>query len=194
MFFGIIFAIAFAFAHIFFRPAFSGRENIPEGSTLVCCNHTSNLDPVFLYLAMGKKLHLRFMAKKELFGIPVFSAAIKALGAFPVDREGADVGSLKTSLRILSSEGKLVIFPEGQRIVRGKTSEARAGAGMLAMRSGCKVLPVYIEEEKRLFGRVRVVIGEPFEVAKPEGKHSSEAYRAAAEDILRRIFELKVEK
>lgn len=194
MFFKIIYALAFIFVHLFFRPVFFGRENIPKGGTLICCNHTSYLDAVFLCIALGSKLRPYYMAKKELFRFPVFSAGIRALGAFPVDRSGIDIGALKISLKVLSSGGMLVLFPEGTRVVNGKISEAKAGAGMLAMRSDCLVLPVYIEEDKHVFRKNRVIIGEPFRVERPEGRPTADAYKNVSDDILKRIFDLKEEK
>ena len=80
-----------------------------------------------------------------------------------------------------------MIFPEGTRYDK---NHAKSGAGMLALRTGCTVLPVFVSEDRKLFRRTRVVIGKPFVPEKPEGKLSHDHYAACSEDILSRIYEL----
>ena len=167
-----------------------GRENLPEGKCLVCVNHTGLSDPVFVAIAMGlcTKNRPRFMAKAELFKNKLFAAIMRSLGAFPVKRGTADIGAIKESLKILSSNGRLLLFPEG---TRNSADGAKAGAGMLALRSDCEVVPVYVSPGRKPFHRVRVVIGEPFRPEKPEGKPGSADYQTAADEILRRIYALE---
>ena len=77
-----------------YRVRVIGAENLPaEGGCLLCSNHTSMRDVVVLAAALPRQP--RYMAKKELFKIPLLSQLIRALGAFPVDRGGADVSSIK---------------------------------------------------------------------------------------------------
>ena len=71
-----------------------GRKNEPklsEGPYIVCANHISAVDPIII-CAATRRQQPRYMAKKELFGVPVLAPCIKALGAYPVDRSGADAG------------------------------------------------------------------------------------------------------
>ena len=92
-----------------------GGENEPqEGGYVVCANHISATDPICLCYAF-KKNQVHFMAKKELFKIPVFSGFIRLLGAFPVDRSGSDVGAIKTAISLVGDGGCLGIFPQGHR-------------------------------------------------------------------------------
>ena len=80
------------------------------------------------------------------------------------------------------------LFPEGTRYDK---NNAKSGAGMLALRTGCTVLPVYVSDDKRIFRRTKVVIGKPFVPEKPEGKLGHDHYAACSDEILRRIYELE---
>ena len=160
--------VALAF-HIFFGYRVIGRENIPEGGCVVCPNHVQLSDPPFAAVALGGKTPLRLMAKKELFQKKLFAWLIAALGAFPIDREGADITAIKTALGSVRAEG-----------------ETKKGAAMLAVKTRAPILPMYITEGKRFRCRATVVIGKPFT---PDPKQKD--YGLIADDILRRIYALK---
>ena len=86
---------------VIFRIRVIGRENEPdEGGFMVCANHTSATDPVVICYAF-RKHQVRFMAKKELFKVPVVNWLVGLMGAFPVDRGGNDVGAIKKSVNLL---------------------------------------------------------------------------------------------
>lgn len=147
-----------------------GKENEPaEGGYVVCANHISASDPVSLCYAF-KKNQVHFMAKKELFKIPLFSSFIRMLGAFPVDRSGNDVGAIKTAISLVGSGSNLGIFPQGHRYPGEdpRSTKVKNGAAMIAVKNKADIVPVYLwtkNKKKTLFGRVYVVIGEkiPFE-------------------------------
>lgn len=106
--------VALAF-HIYFGYRIIGRENIPEGGCVVCPNHIQLSDPPFAAVALSHRTPLRLMAKKELFqGNKLFAWLIAALGAFPVDREGADITAIKTALSSVKAGQKLIIFPQAR--------------------------------------------------------------------------------
>ena len=128
-----------------------GAENLPkDGSIIVCANHISFVDPVFLGLEFKQPLH--FIAKKEACQTPVLGPFIRALGAFPVDREGKDLKAIRTCMSVLKEGKTLGIFPEGTRIIHGKTSEAKAGISLIAKRSKATLVMVHIKPKR---GRVR---------------------------------------
>ena len=118
--------VALAF-HIFFGYRVIGRENIPEGGCVVCPNHVQLSDPPFAAVALGGKTPIRLMAKKELFRKKIFAWLIAALGAFPIDREGADITAIKTALGSVRAGQKLIIFPQGTR--HASEGETKKGAG-----------------------------------------------------------------
>ncbi|MDD6877415.1 MAG: lysophospholipid acyltransferase family protein [Clostridiaceae bacterium] len=161
-------------------------ERLPEGAALLCPNHTSIRDPIYVAVACGSRVKLRFMAKIELFRFRPLGALIRSLGAFPVRRGEADLDAIRESLRILKEGGKLLVFPEGTRVTEGKDVEAKAGAAMLAARSGAPMVPVYIENGRSWFRRVTVTFGEPIPVV---GRR--EEQRAAAVRVMDAIGEMK---
>ena len=149
-----------------FRIHVTGRENEPdEGGFIVCANHTSATDPVVLCYAF-RKHQVRFMAKKELFKVPVVSSIVRMLGAFPVDRGGSDVGAIKKSVAMVK-EGKCMgIFPQGHRykVVDPRTTPKKNGAALIAVKSEATVIPAYIVRKKnsfKFFRKTWVIIGEP---------------------------------
>ena len=191
MFLRIVYPIIYAFIWLFFPFKIIGRENVPDEAALICPNHSSYLDPVYVFFVLGRKAYPKIIAKKELFRFPVFRTVIKWLGAFPVARDGSDISALKNCMRLLSNGQKLIIFPEGTRVRNDKQGGAKGGAGMLAVRASCPVLPIYIPVEKKIFRRTTVIVGQPFVIKKTESRPSKEDYEAASSEIYERIFALK---
>jgi 1-acyl-sn-glycerol-3-phosphate acyltransferase len=146
-----------------FRVRVDGEENVPEaGGLVVACNHVSYLDPPLLGTWFPRTIH--FMAKRELFAGPA-GALLRALHAFPVDRERADVAAFRHALRIVKAGGVVGIFPEGRRNLDGE-AQARQGAVLLAATAGCPLLPVGLagtrSAARRLRrGEVAIRIGRP---------------------------------
>ncbi len=148
-----------------FRIRVVGAENEPDtGRFVVCANHVSATDPVVICYAF-RKHQVRYMAKKELFSIPVLSSLIRMLGAFPVDRGGTDVGAIRRAVDMVK-EGKCMgIFPQGHRYptVDPRTTKTKNGAALIATRAEADIMPVYImrkNNEFKLFRKTYVVIGE----------------------------------
>lgn len=153
---------------VLFRIHHHGLENEPdesEGPYIVICNHISNADPVFL-CAGELKQQPHYMAKKELFKVPLVNKLVAALGAYPVDRGGADVSAIKNTIKMLK-EGKCVgIFPQGHRQmgITPREADLKNGAAMIAVRAEATVLPCYVRTKKNRFAffrRVDVYMGKP---------------------------------
>ena len=187
MFFKICYLIGKFIVYVLYRTKFEGRENVPGHGCLVCANHSSWTDPIFVGVGIGVEPKLNIMAKQELFQKKISKWFFTKLGAFPVRRGESDLTAIRKSYSVLGSGETLMIFPEGTRYDK---NHAKSGAGMLALRTGCTVLPVFVSEDRKLFRRTRVVIGKPFVPEKPEGKLSHDHYAACSEDILSRIYEL----
>jgi 1-acyl-sn-glycerol-3-phosphate acyltransferase len=145
---------------------------------------------------------LHFMAKAELFRIPLFGWLIRRVNALPVKRGTADPSALRMSMRVLEEGGALLVFPEATRTPEGVIGEGRPGAGMLAVLSGVPVVPAYIEGSGRAWpkGRrfprptkVRVRFGRPMQFKPDESRGRKEQYAAASRAMMAAIANLKDE-
>ena len=169
-FFRFIYATLSGIVRLIFRITVVGRENEPdEGGYVVVANHISATDPIIICYAF-RKHQVHFMAKKELFGIPLFGRFIRMLGAFPIDRGGNDVGAIRNAVAIVEEGKALGIFPQGHRYpgVDPRGTRTKNGAVLIASRVGAPMVPVYIWHKGNKGGPFRktyVVIGEkiPFE-------------------------------
>lgn len=116
-----------------------GGENVPaDGPVIIACNHVSYFDPPVLGTACPRRIS--YMAKEELFHIPVLGPAIRAVGAYPVDREGSATAAVKRSVEVLRGGGVIGIFPEGGRNLSG-AAQARGGVALLASLGKAPVVP-----------------------------------------------------
>ncbi|GIP20131.1 1-acyl-sn-glycerol-3-phosphate acyltransferase [Paenibacillus sp. J22TS3] len=175
---------------LLFRLKGIGLENIPkEGGVLLCSNHISNFDPPTIGILLDRKVH--FMAKAELFEVPVLGWLIKQLGAFPVKRGGVSKESIKTSLTLLRSGKVMGIFPEGRRSSSGESGMGKKGAASFALRSDAAVIPVAIIGNYKLFRRTKVVYGPPVDLSEYREMSSADSLELATEKIMNHIAELK---
>ncbi|MFZ5801197.1 MAG: lysophospholipid acyltransferase family protein [Candidatus Omnitrophota bacterium] len=134
-------AIVIILLKIFFSFKVEGKENLPRGGGFILAsNHTSNLDPIILGAACRRKVD--YMAKEDLFKIPVFGWLITLVGAFPVKRESADIRAIKEAIKRLKCGRGLVIFPQGSR--RNVLGDVHGGIGILAFRAQAPVVPAFI--------------------------------------------------
>ena len=118
IFFAIIWLIG-KILLLLYRVDVKGLEHLPKSGALLCPNHASNIDPVLIGLCLPLDYHLHFMAKAELFEKPALAWLIRTLGAFPVQRDGRDIQSVKTAMQVLHKGENLLIFPEGTTIRNG---------------------------------------------------------------------------
>ena len=192
--------IAVALMRLFFRLEARGREHVPrEGALLLVSNHVSVLDPPLVGGAAPRKLY--FLAKEELFSIPIFGRLIHAVNARPVRRDGSDSRALKSTLRLLGEGKAILIFPEGTRgRGDGRLGEGKPGAGMLAVMSGAAVVPVYVSGTDRALPRgatlprpakVRVRFGPPLHFKAGRDDRRKEQYREASAEMMRAIGQLR---
>lgn len=142
-----------------------GTENIPEnGGVLFCSNHINALD--FISIAACTTRQISFIAKKELFSIPILRKIMTALGAIKIDRSGNDVGAIKAAISVTSNGGSAAIFPQGHRYpaINPSSTPVKHGAGLIAYRSGCDVVPVCIQVKGGKYGifkKINVIFGTP---------------------------------
>ena len=148
-----------------------GAENIdPAKAYIVTPNHESQFD---IFAISGYlPFNIKWLAKKELFDIPVFGKAIEATGSIPIDRHEKRnvVKSIKGVLSALESGSSILIFPEGTRNVDGKLLPFKSGCALFALHSKKPILPVAIKGSRQVLpknkffitpGRIEIHIGEP---------------------------------
>lgn len=164
-----------------------GKENVPkEGGVLLCANHISLLDPMTIGIKLDRQV--KYMAKAELFEVPVLGWLINKLGAFPVKRGGVSKESIKTTLNTLRNGNVMGIFPEGTR--NSDAGVVKKGAASFALRSGAAVIPAAIIYQYKPFRRMVVVYGAPVDLSQFAGA-GSESLEAVTDVIMDRIREMK---
>jgi 1-acyl-sn-glycerol-3-phosphate acyltransferase len=198
----VIYWISWVFARamlmLFGRFQVEGRANVPRrGPVILAANHVSMLDPPAIGCGIFRRAW--YMAKEELFANPLLAWYLRRLSAFPVRRGAGDRSALKKALGALAAGEAVAIFPEGRRQPAGRLGEPELGVGMLALRSGAPVVPVFISGTDQMlprrarffhFARVRVRYGEPIVVGHGIEKPGREEYAAAAEAIMAAIRRL----
>jgi 1-acyl-sn-glycerol-3-phosphate acyltransferase len=173
-----------------------GAEKVPkEGPLVVAANHRRYADPVFVCMAVPRRI--QWMAKRELF-VALLDKGFYFIGAFPVDRHKGARAALRTGLDLLTAGWALGIFPEGTRRKGYDPEEApKSGAAMLASRASAPILPVFVDRvpgpfERLRGGKLHVYVGDPISVHDMTRERRDR--REAAGRILRVIYGLKEEK
>ncbi len=183
-----------------YRTRFEGAERIPEGGAILAPNHVSYLDPVLVWCGTPRPTH--FMAKAELWDVPVVGWALPRLWAFPVRRGEADRTAIATATERLSAGELVGIFPEGTRQRGGSDDlgEANEGVAFIAMRAGVPVVPVGIAGTERAmppgarlprFPKVRVWYGRPVDPTDFADGSRKERVAAMTEAIMDAIREAR---
>ena len=178
------------FMRIFHPWDATGLENLPEGGVLLCGNHTTLGDPVYVAAAIGPKPQLHVLAKAELMRVPVVGYILRKGGMIGIKRGKSDVTAIKECIKVLKREEKLLIFPEGTRVKEGESVDAHSGAAMLATRTGVPILPVYIQPKKRWFRKTKVIFGAPYQPEYEGKRPGPEDYERIAADLMVRIRKL----
>ena len=171
-------------ARLIFFVRIEGRENIPSGKPCVLMgNHQCILDPLMLAMCTPDR-EIHFMGKKELFENRFLRWIFTKVHGFPVDRGNIDMSAIRTALGVLKEGDTLGIFPEGTRSRDGHMLPLLGGASMLALRSGCDVVPVYIDGRYKPFRRMTVRVGKPLEVS---DLHAMRVTKDTCEELTHRM-------
>ena len=189
--YGFLWALLAKPLRFFTRVHVHGAENEPkDGAYLVICNHLVWRDPITMCVSL-KHIQPHFMAKKELFKIPLLAQLIRALGAYPVNRGGADVSAIRYTIRLLQEGVPVGMFPQGHRYngVDPRTTKPKTGAAMIALKADVPILPMYIKvkgNKAKLFCRKDVYIGKPI---MPADLHYDPQAAGEYDRIIKELFE-----
>lgn len=155
----------------------TGQENVPKtGPAIVAANHVTAWDPPIVGVVCPRRLE--FMAKKELFNGPFFSAIMYGVRTFPVDRQANDIGAIREAVKRLRNGRVVGIFIEGTRTGGRMDVQALDGAGFIARSTQAPVVPTAVWREGRKY---RVHFGKPIEIGKVSRAELS-AWTAALKD------------
>ena len=185
-----------------------GSEKLPQsGAAIVVCNHLSYVDPLtFTHFLYNNGRAPRYLGKESVFRVPIIGTVIKGAGQIPVSRESKDaVKGLEHAIAVLKAGHLLGVYPEGT-LTRDENlwpMRAKTGVARLALITGApvypcaswgpeKVLPPY-SKKLHIFPRTRVsvLMGEPVDLSRWQGKHEDPiAVEAAADHIMDRITSL----
>ncbi|CAO0821094.1 1-acyl-sn-glycerol-3-phosphate acyltransferase [Desulfarculales bacterium] len=174
-----------------------GQENLAPGETYIFVgNHSSALDIPTLLAVLPS--NFRWIAKKELFDVPIFGPSLKVAGYIPLDRDDhrKAMQSILVAAERIKAGASVLIFPEGTRSMSGNLLPFKSGGFMLALRSGRPVVPLAIIgsnqacKPKSLLvnpRRIKVVLGQPIPTQglKPSDReHLSEQTQQAVQALL----------
>ncbi len=179
-----------------FRGQLIGRENIPKkDSFIMVANHGSLLDPPLLGHALGR--NISFMAKSELFKIPLLGFIIKACGAYPVKRGIADKTTIKTACKKLSDDNCIGIFIDGTRQKNGRVNKPKQGAALLAFKNQKLLLPVAIVNSHRLikfkfcipfFSKIVIKVGKPLQPPQKSSRNDLNSVTMLIQDNINNLI------
>lgn len=190
------------FACLYRLKTYGVKKHFIQGPAIVASNHSSFLDPIALELSVpGCVYHL---ARSSLFTNPISRWLLMHWACYPVHRKGGNAATFKTALDLFQQKKKLAIYPEGTRSPDGELQPGSIGIGMLAIKSGVPVLPVYIGGTFQAWNRyhkiphiwqtITVIFGKPliFDDIRHQNISTKEAYRLATERTMQKIAELKL--
>lgn len=127
--------------HVYFRGRIYGAKHVPqEGPLVVVSNHASHFDPPILSCCVGRPV--AYMAKEELFHIPILKQGIQLYGAYPVSRGAADRSAIRSALKYLEAGWATGVFLEGTRTQDGRITDPKLGAALIAAKAKAPLLPV----------------------------------------------------
>ncbi|KPK25333.1 MAG: acyl-phosphate glycerol 3-phosphate acyltransferase [Desulfobacterales bacterium SG8_35_2] len=171
----------------------AGTEQLdPEKPYIFAANHQSQFDIFVLQGFLG--VNFRWLAKKELFRVPIWGTAMRRAGYIPIDRSHGRqaIKSLDKAAKKIRAGTSVIIFPEGTRSSDGKLHDFKAGAMVLAIKSGVPIVPVAIigtyailPKGKLLMnpGKVRIRVGPPIETKNYSSRDKHQLAKVLQDDV-----------
>jgi len=141
------------------RVKIQGAENIPRNrSAVYIANHRSHFDVLAMYSCLP--IQFRWMAKKELFDIPLFGMAMRRCGYISIDRSNRrkSMQSMLAAAQRIKGGTSVIIFPEGTRATERKLLPFKKGGFMIALKAQVPLVPVAINGSLGLLPRGSLLI------------------------------------
>jgi 1-acyl-sn-glycerol-3-phosphate acyltransferase len=184
--------------HTYFRARVYGAEKVPQkGPLIVVSNHASDFDPLILACCMQRPV--AYMAKEELFRVPVLKQAITLYGAYPVKRGSADRSAIRAALASLEQGWAAGVFITGTRTPDGRVTDPKLGAAMIAAKAQVPLLPVSLWGTHTIFRKgsplprpvpVTVRVSDPISPPKLTERGVLEAVTQQCADIINDLHDL----
>jgi 1-acyl-sn-glycerol-3-phosphate acyltransferase len=176
-----------------------GLENVPRtGALIICPNHSATLDPP-LVPAYVPRDDTWSMAKSEFFRSRLMAFIYRSYQAFPVVRHTADRVALRRAFDLVKAGHALIMYPEGTRVESGLLAPPEPGAGFIAQKAACPVLPVGLTGTRECLPKgawwprrtkVTITFGKPFVVLQKRADGSRVSHEEASDAIMVAIAEL----
>lgn len=169
--------VEFIFCKLLYKVKFYGLEKIDTTKPYVyVANHVSAMDGIFIWTQIN---NLAIMAKAELFKNKLVAKVLKSNGVFPIERKKKDFKHVYHAIKVIKQKNSLLIFPEGTRGARKKNIKPKNGATYIAATTKVDVIPLYISQKIKLFGRVNIIAGDAIKlnISKEDIKNKDELYK-----------------
>jgi 1-acyl-sn-glycerol-3-phosphate acyltransferase len=184
--------------HTYFRVRIYGAENVPpRGRVVVTSNHASDFDPPIISSCVRRPV--AYMAKQELFEVPVLSTLIRWYGAYPVNRGSADRSAIRSALASLDEGWATGVFLQGTRTPDGRITEPKLGAALIAQKAQAPLLPVCLWGTQNIVSKgqylpknvpLTIRIGTPIEPPKSSDRAELLAVTQACADAINAMHDL----
>jgi 1-acyl-sn-glycerol-3-phosphate acyltransferase len=186
-------------ATVFFDLKVYGVDNVPNtGGVLLLSNHLSFLDPACIGVQLRRPAS--YLAKSELFEVPVFGKVIPKLNAVPVRQGAGDVGAVRETIKRLKEGRVLTVFPEGARSLDGELQPLAGGFTLIVRKAGVPIVPVGIDGSYQAWKRgaslptcapVRVKFGPPLHVQEMKAAEIVTTVESALRGLIADLREMK---
>lgn len=168
-----------------------------QGPLVVVSNHASDFDPPLLSSCVRRPV--AYMAKEELFQVPVLKQAIQLYGAYPVKRGSADRSAIRAALGCLEAGWAVGIFLEGTRTPDARITAPKLGAAMIAAKAQAPLLPVSLWGTQAILTKdarfpksvpVTVRIGQPIAAPSSTSREELESVTQQCKDAIHALHDL----